>query len=305
MTLLVNFTMVPLCVDFDSPEDFLIFIFHLLWGIGTVLVAGSVVCGILNTRALLAQHRFLFMLNTSVSDTLTGCAIFYQFLFDVKTGFPSRNGTYYIVPSLLGVNMMTFLFAQIDRYFAVCHPFFYGRFISAWFIVCLNLYSWVHVYAQLLIQNMVPLSLAIEIGVFSRVSLMGIVATKISMTIKLLFVARFQLLREPPSPERDSKKESLFIIIIVVLFFLILFFPAVLYTILSWVTGKYISFRNDAVNPLRILSRSNALCTPSLYLWGSPALRAAVWRTVWGKICCSRGHKRLVTVQLKRRSDCV
>ncbi|XP_070759909.1 somatostatin receptor type 4-like [Enoplosus armatus] len=295
----INITLLPLCVDFDSPGDYFLFIFHILAGVSTVLVASSVACGIINTHALLRQNRFIFMLNTSICDTMTGCGIFYQFLFDVKLGFPSRNGTYYILPSLLGVNIMTFLFAQFDRYVAVCHPFVYGRFVNTSVIICVNVYSWVHVYGQLLVQHMVPLSKAIEIATYSRISLMLIIFTKITMTIKLLIVARFQLLREPPGPERDSKKESLLIIVVVVVFFLLLWGPSMLYTILSSLTGKFFVIKNDAVNPMKLLSRSNALCTPSLYLWASPSLRRAVWKTVWSKICCCKRPNRLVGLQAR------
>ncbi|XP_023149693.1 G-protein coupled receptor 183-like [Amphiprion ocellaris] len=286
-------TPIPLCVDFSSPGDYFLFIFHLCAGVSTVLVAGSVALGIIRTRALVRQNRFLFMLNTSICDTMSGCGIFYQFLFDVRVGFPSKNGTYYILPSLLGVNIMTFLFAQFDRYFAVCHPFFYGRFINTRVVICVNVYSWVHVFGQLLIQHMVPLSKAIEIAIYSRISLLLIIITKITMTVKLLIVAKHQLLREPPGPDRDSKKESLLIIVLVVVFFLLLWGPSMLYTILSSLTGKYLDIKNDAVNPMKILSRSNALCTPSLYLCASPALRAAVWKSVWSKICCCKRPARI------------
>uniref|UniRef100_UPI0037E7E575 G-protein coupled receptor 183-like n=1 Tax=Semicossyphus pulcher TaxID=241346 RepID=UPI0037E7E575 len=297
MLLSINFTRIPLSVDFDSAGDYFLFIFHVVAGVSTVLVAGSVACGIIRTRALLRQNRFIFMLNTSICDTMTGCGIFYQFLFDVRVGFPSKNGTYYVLPTLLGVNIMTFLFAQFDRYFAVCHPFFYGRFINTRVVICVNVYSWVHVYGQLLVQHMVPLSKAIEIGIYSRISLMLIISTKIIMTIKLLVVARYQLLREPPGPERDSKKESLLIIVVVVVFFLLLWGPAMLYTVVSSLTGKYSVMKNDAVNPMKILSRSNALCTPTLYLCASPSLRTAVWKTVWSKVCCCcQRHARLVGI---------
>ncbi|XP_040897901.1 uncharacterized protein LOC121184349 [Toxotes jaculatrix] len=294
MILSVNITLVPLCVDFTSPGDYFLFIFHISAGVSTILVAGSVAWGIVNTRSLLRQNRFIFMLNTSICDTLTGCSIFYQYLFDVQTGFPSKNGTYYILPSLLGVNIMTFLFAQFDRYFAICHPFFYGRFITAKVVICVNVYSWVHVYGQLFIQHMVPLSKAIDLAVYSRISLQVIIITKVFMTVKLLIVTKNQLLREPPGPERDSKKESLLIVVVVVVFFLLLWGPSVLYTVVSSLTGKYLDIKNDALNPMKILSRSNALCTPSLYLWASPSLREAVWKTVWSKVCCCKRPKRLV-----------
>ncbi|KAM4745883.1 uncharacterized protein FYW61_016049 [Anableps anableps] len=256
-------------------------------GISTVLVAGSVVCGIISTRALLTQHRFLFMLNTSISDTLTGCGIFYQFLFDVRDEHPSKNGTFYVLTSLLGVNIMTFLFAQFDRYFAVCHPFFYTRHITTKVVIGVIFYTWVHIYGQLCIQRIVPPSKAVDIAAYSRISLIVIISTKLLMTVKLFFVVRFQLLREPPGPERDSKKESLLIIIVVVVFFLLFWGPRMFYTIVCSLTGKFIIFKNEAHDPLTILSRTNALCTPCLYLWASPALRAAAWKTVWRTLTLS------------------
>ncbi|KAM4745886.1 uncharacterized protein FYW61_016073 [Anableps anableps] len=231
MILSTNLSLVPLCVDFDSPGDYFLFIFHVMSGISTVLVAGSVVCGIISTRALLTQHRFLFMLNTSISDTLTGCGIFYQFLFDVRDEHPSKNGTFYVLTSLLGVNIMTFLFAQFDRYFAVCHPFFYTRHITTKVVICVIFYTWVHVYSVLVIQRIVPLSKAVDIAAYIRISFIVIIIIKLSMTVKLFFVVRFQLLREPPGPERDSKKESLLIIIVVVVFFLLFWGPRMFYTI--------------------------------------------------------------------------
>ncbi|XP_028269785.1 delta-type opioid receptor-like [Parambassis ranga] len=295
MALFVNITLLPLCVDFHSPGDYFLFIFHTLAGASTVLVAGSVALGIINTRALMRQNRFIFMLNTSLCDTLTGCSIFYQFLFDVRVTYPSNNVTDYISPSLLGVNMMTFLFAQFDRYFAVCHPFFYARVISIRVTVCANVLCWVYVYGLLLTQLLVPLSLAIKIELYSRTSVQVIIVTKVAMTVRLLIVARHQLLREPPGPDRDNKKESLLIVIVVVVLFMLLWSPALIYKLVSRLTGINVEFKNDATDPVRILSRSNALCTPTLYLWASPSLRAAVWKTVWRKICCCKSPKRLVT----------
>lgn len=298
MLLSVNITLLPLSVDFNSPGDYFLFLYHFLSGVSTVAVAGSVACGIVATRSLLRQNRFLFMLNTSVCDTLTGCSIFYQYLFDVRVTFPSKNVTDYILPSFLGVNIMTFLFAQFDRYIAVCHPFFYGRFISIRVTVCANGFCWLYVYGQLFVQFIVPLSKAIQMELYSRISLQVIIVVKVTMTVKLLIVARHQLHREPPGPERDSKKESLLIVIVVVTSFLVLWSPALIYRIVSRLTGVDVYFKNDAADPVRFLSSGNALCTPSLYLWASPSLRAAVRKSVWGKICCCRckGPRRLIGI---------
>ncbi|XP_062236825.1 uncharacterized protein LOC133933671 [Platichthys flesus] len=275
----------PLSVDFNSPVDYLIFIFQILFATAAVLLAGPVVISILCTRALRLQNRFIFMLNTSICDTLVGLSVYYQGLFDVQEGYPSRNGTYHVLPSLLGVNIMTFLFAQFDRYFAVCHSFAYMRFVTRGLIISTNVYCWFHVYVLLLIQNHLPLSKAVQMYVFGIVSLQFIVLTKVAMTIKLYFVARYQLERDPPSAERENNKESLRIIIFVVISFLVLWCPSFVNIVLRLIVGRGLVFRNEATNLFAIMARLNAVCTPAVYLWGSPALREATVRTVWGRVC--------------------
>ncbi|XP_040897900.1 olfactory receptor 1082-like [Toxotes jaculatrix] len=279
-----------LSVNFDSPVDYLIFIYQLLFATTAVLVAGPVVIAILSTRALRLQNRFIFMLNTSICDTLVGFSVYYLGLFDVQEGFPSRNGTFNMLPSLLGINIMTFLFAQFDRYVAVCHPFIYTRFITRRVIISVNVYCWFHVYCQSIIVTLLPLSKAIELYVFSIVCLQLIVLTKVAMTIKLYVIARFQVEKDPPSAEKDSKKESLRIIIFVVISFLVLWCPSFVNIVLRLVIGRGLRFRNEATNLFAIMARLNAVCTPGVYLWGSPALREATRRTVWGRLCprCKR-----------------
>ncbi|XP_030000107.1 mu-type opioid receptor-like [Sphaeramia orbicularis] len=276
---------VPLSVDFNNPEDYLIFIFQLLFATTTVLVAGPVVVSILCTRTLYIQNRFIFMLNTSICDTLVGFSVYYLGLFDVQEGFPSRNGTYNLLPSLLGVNMMTFLFAQFDRYVAVCHPFAYARFITRRGVISVNVYCWFHVYSQSVVGQFLPLSKAVQLYVFGIVSLQVIVVTKVVMTIKLFVVARYQLDRDPPSAEKDNNKESLRIIIFAVISFLLLWGPSFVNIVLRLLIGRGLVFRNEATNLFANMARFNAVVTSVVYMWGSPALRRALVRTVWGRVC--------------------
>lgn len=283
---------VPLSVDFDTAGDVFIFIFHILFATSAVLVAGSVVIGISSTRFLRRQNRFIFMLNTSVSDTLTGFSVYYLGLFDVQEGYPSRNGTYYILPSFLGVNVLTFLFAQFDRYFAVCHPFFYNRYIARSVVIGICAFCWIYTYTILIVQNMVPISKAAQINAFGVMTLQIIVFVKVLMTIKLYIIARSHLGREPPSAERDNKKESLRIIVFVVICFLALWCPSFVNIIVRQLTRGGLRFRNEATNLFAIMARLNALVTPALYVWGSPALRGAVWSTVWRPICPCRSRHR-------------
>ncbi|XP_068461141.1 sphingosine 1-phosphate receptor 3-like [Clinocottus analis] len=286
--LLLNVTAsagVPLSVTFDSPVDYLIFIFHIVFATTAVLVAGPVAVAILATRSLRQQNRFLFMLNTSVCDTLVGFSAYYIGLFDVQEGYPSRNGTYNLLPSLLGVNLMTFLFAQFDRYLAVCHPFFYSRYITRRVVISVNACCWFYNYCHTIFLIFVPLSIAQQVFAFSIASLQVIVLTKVIMTIKLYVVARSQLARDPPGADRESKRESLRIIIFVVVIFLVLWGPSFVNIITKFVTGRGLTFRNDATNVFGIMARLNAVCTPSVYIWASPALREALLRTVWGRVC--------------------
>ncbi|XP_034547398.1 G-protein coupled receptor 183-like [Notolabrus celidotus] len=281
---------VPLSVDFDSPEDYFVFIFQIVFATTTVLVAGTVVIGILATKALRLQNRFIFMLNTSICDTLVGFSVYYLGLFDVQEGYPPRNGTYNVLPSLLGVNILTFMFAQFDRYFAVCHPFIYSRFVTRHFVIGVNIYCWLYNFAHLLARNLLPVSKSLQLFVVSIILFQLVVFTKVAMTIKLYVVARFQVEKDPPSAEKDSKKESLRIIIFVVISFLVLWSPSFVNIIYKFVTRRGLTFRNDATNLFAIMARLNAVCTPSVYIWGSPALRDAMMKTVWGRACprCKR-----------------
>ncbi|KAM8886974.1 uncharacterized protein AB9W97_013789 isoform 2-T2 [Spinachia spinachia] len=276
---------VPLSVPFEGAGDYFIFIFQIVFATTTVLIAGPVVVTILATRALRLQNRFVFMLSTSICDTLVGFSVYYVGLFDVSEEYPSRNGTYNILPSLLGVNILTFLFAQFDRYLAVCHPYTYSRFVSRQLVVGVNVYCWFYNIAHLVVRNLLPPSKATQLYVSGIIFLQIIVVTKLVMTVKLYVVARVQVDREPPGADKESKKESLRILIFVVISFLVLWGPSFVNIIVRFGTGGGLKFRNDATNVFAIMARFNAVCTPAVYIWGSPALREALVRTVWGRVC--------------------
>ncbi|KAK2834792.1 hypothetical protein Q7C36_015493 [Tachysurus vachellii] len=296
----LNYT-ISFSVDFTSLGDFFLFTYHIMFATCAALLAGSVVLGILCTRALRHQNRFIFMLNTSISDTLTGISVYYLGLFDVQEGYPSRNSTFYILPSFLGVNVMTFLFAQFDRYLAVGHPFFYKRFITRGFVISCCVFSWVYTYLILTIQNVLPVAQAVKLSAFGVMMLQIIVVIKVLMTIKLYIIAKHQLRREAPSPDRDSKKESLRLIVFVVICFLSLWCPSFVNIMVKYLSNGGLRFKNEATNVFAIMARFNALSTPALYIWGSPALRTAVWITVWNRVCtpCHIITTRLFSMNMK------
>nr|XP_015221348.1 PREDICTED: allatostatin-A receptor-like [Lepisosteus oculatus] len=276
---------VPLAVDFNKAEDYFIFIVNLLVATSSVLVAGSVVLGIICKKSLRDQNRFIFMLNTSISDTLSGVGGYYIGLFDVQEGFPSRNGTYYIVPSLLGVNILTILSAQVDRFLAVVYPFTYSRYITRTVVIGVCVFCWFYTYFSLTVQNFVAVEVAANVSAYGTLLFQTIIIVKVLMNVKLYLIAKYQIAREPPGPERDSKKESLRLIIVVVVCFLALWCPYFYYMIVVQLARSTYMFANTARNPLSLMLRFSSTCTPGLYIWGSPALREAVLKTVWGRVC--------------------
>ncbi|XP_069038429.1 G-protein coupled receptor 183-like [Lepisosteus oculatus] len=276
---------VPLAVDFNDAADYFIFIANLLIATSAVLLAGSVVLGILCTKSLRAQNRFIFMLNTSISDTLSGFGNYYIGLFDVQEGYPSKNDTYYIVPSLLGVNILTIFFAQIDRFLAVFYPYFYSRYGTRTVVIEVCLFCWFYTYLTLTIQHVVTVEDAAKINAYGILAIQAVILAKVILNVKLYLIAKYQIAREPPGPERDGKKESLRLIIVVVVCFLALWTPDFYYVIVVQMTRSRYMFNNNASDPLHMMIRFTSASNPGLYIWGSPALREAVLKTVWGRVC--------------------
>ncbi|XP_052441674.1 melatonin receptor type 1B-B-like [Carassius gibelio] len=286
-TLFANATVsrIQLSVDFSEPGHYILYAYHIIFSTSAVLLSGSVVIGILKTKHLRIQNRFMFMLSTSMSDVITGLYAYYSGLFDVQEGFPSRNGTYNILPSFLGVNLLVFMFAQFDRYCAVCYPFIYERFVSRTVVICVCSYCWFHACVlNQLVKNFMPGLIANQFFSYTVTLLQIVVLTNVGMTIKLFFVAKHQVARDPPSAERDSKAESIKIIIVVVISFLIFWYPTFINIMVKQVSKYGIYSKSDGTNPFLILARFNALSTSGLYIWGSPSLRTAVWRIGWYKV---------------------
>ncbi|XP_069038434.1 somatostatin receptor type 5-like [Lepisosteus oculatus] len=276
---------VPLAVEFENAADYFIIITNLIIATSSVLVSVAVVLGILCKKSLRTQNRFIFMLNTSISDTLSGFGSYYIGLFDVQEGYPSRNGTYYIVSTLLGVNIITILFAQVDRFLAVVYPYAYSRYITRTVVIEVCAFCWFYNYFFLMIQNLVTVDVAAKMNAYGILSLQAIILAKVLMNVKLYLIAKYQIAREPPGPERDSKKESLRLIIVVVVCFLALWTPYFYCTLLIEIIKSGYLFKNNANDPLAMMLRFTSTCTPGLYIWGSPALREAVLKTVLGIIC--------------------
>ncbi|XP_033903033.3 G-protein coupled receptor 183-like [Acipenser ruthenus] len=273
---------VPLAVAFDSPGDFAIFILNILIATTIVIVAGSVVIAILCTKSLRTENRFIFMLNTSISDVISGFAWYYSGLFDVQEYYPRRNSTLGILNSCVGVNVFTVLFAQIDRYLAIGHPYIYSRYITRSVIIGICIYCWVYVYLVVLINNVVTLEAATQQNAYGALAFQIIITfTMLGLNLKLYLIAKYQLSRDPPGPETDNKKASLRLIIVVAFCFLALWTPVFVNTILRNMMSPYAYISiNSGTDPFVVLSEVNPISTPALYIMGSSALKEAVLRRV-------------------------
>ncbi|XP_028681054.2 G-protein coupled receptor 183-like [Erpetoichthys calabaricus] len=282
---------VPLALNFSNTVDFFIFAFYVLLATCTVLVAGVVVVAILRSKSLRTENRFVFMLSTSISDTLSGFGLYYGGLFDVKEAFPQKNGTFFILPTLLGVNLLTILSAQVDRYVAVSYPFFYARRITLRVVIGICMFIWLFNYFTLLLLNLIPWQVAISFNAISTISVQVCsVGLMIGLNIKLCIIARYQLKRETPSPETDGKRSSLLLIVAVTTCFLAFWTPAFVNVSLCGLTSFGYKSENDAMDPFATLIHMNPFSTPTLYILGSFALRKAIVKCIRCGSCCKARH---------------
>lgn len=283
--------LVPLALTLDSVGNVALFILHILLATCPVVAAGCVVIAIAATKALRTENRFIYMLSTSISDFLSGLTWYYSGIFDVREAYPMKNGTYFIAPTLLGVNFLTILAAQVDRFFAVRSPFRYHRLITLPVTIAVCVYIWVHNYALVIVLNLLTSALAAKVNAGLTVTAnISCIFIMIGLNIKLYLIAKYQLDRDPQNPEAESRKTSVQLIVIVAACFLILWTPGLINTCLCSFTTVCFTARNAAVNPISILIRGNTIATPILYIVCSPALKGAVLTTVFKH--CRKFKKR-------------
>ncbi|KAG7221406.1 hypothetical protein INR49_017282 [Caranx melampygus] len=109
----------------------------------------------------------------------------------------------------------------------------------------------------------------------------------IGLNVRLFIIAKFQLEREPPSEERESKRSSVYLILVVAVFFLGTWLPIFTHVVACNFFGSTCyTFKNEGTDPLRILPRVNAALTPILYIRGCSALRATLFTKVWRPCYC-------------------
>ncbi|KAK7117218.1 hypothetical protein R3I94_022697 [Phoxinus phoxinus] len=239
-------------------------------------------------RSLRRENRFMYMLSTSLSDFCSGVSYYYAGVLDVRDYYGSPTRTFYIVPTFLGLSYMAILAAQADRYHAVSAPFKYSQRMTRNRTLLVILAYWLYAFLMVAVNNLVTIGVAEKVTGFGTfVANIFTVVIMIGLNFKLFFIARFQLEREPASAERDNKRASIYLIIIVAMCFLIAWLPLFLHSTVCTFRGTpcYL-FKNNGTDPLRILSRLNAIITPVLYIRGCSALRSTICIFVWRTPCC-------------------
>ncbi|KAF1389398.1 hypothetical protein PFLUV_G00073020 [Perca fluviatilis] len=284
-----------LVLPLTSFGNVLMFLFSIFLPATIIFLNTSVSLSILLNKELRSENRFMYMLSTCFSDICTGVSYYYVGVLDVKDTFESPTRTLYVVPTFLGLSYMAILAAQADRYHAVVSPFKYSHRMTRNRTLLVIFAYWVYAFLIVAVHNLVT------VGVAKTITTMGTfvgniftVIIMIGLNVKLFMIARFQLEREPPSEERDSKRSSVYLILVVAGFFLATWLPIFCHIVACNFFGLtcYI-FKNEGTDPIRILPRVNAALTPILYIRGCSALRVTLLTRVW-RPCCRR--KRVMTL---------
>ncbi|XP_010768684.1 melanocyte-stimulating hormone receptor-like [Notothenia coriiceps] len=288
-----------------SFGNVLMFIFSISLATSIIVLNVSVSLSILLNKALRSENRFMYMLSTCLSDICSGVSYYYAGVLDVRDSFDSPTRTFYIVPTFLGLSYMAILAAQADRYHAVVSPFKYSQLMTRNRTLLVIFVYWVYAFLIVAVYNLVT------VGMAKRVTSMGTfvgniftVIIMIGLNVRLFIIARFQLGREPPSEERDSKRSSVYLILVVAVFFLGTWLPIFSHIIVCNFFGSTCySFRNEGTDPLRILPRVNAVLTPILYIRGCSAIRATLLTRVW-RHCCRKKKRVMLDESECARKSC-
>ncbi|XP_071339610.1 melanocortin receptor 3-like [Trachinotus anak] len=272
-----------------SFGNVLMLLFNIFLAAAIVFLNVSVSLSILLNKALRSENRVMYMLSTCLSDVCTGVSYYYAGVLDVRDSFDSPTRTFYIAHTFLGLSYMAILAAQADRYHAVVSPFKYSHRMTRKRTLMVIFAYWVYAFFIVALNNLVTVGVAKQItSIGTFVGNIFTVIIMIGLNIRLFIIARFQLEREPPSEERESKRSSVYLILVVAAFFLGTWLPIFSHVIACNFFGLPCStFKNEGTDPLRILPRVNAALTPILYIRGCSPLRATLFTRVW-RPCCRR-----------------
>ncbi|XP_061115474.1 adenosine receptor A2b-like [Conger conger] len=273
----------------NSFGNVVMFLFNIALASAIIILNLSVFLSIMISDSLRSQNQFMYMLSTCISDICSGVSYYYVGLFDVRDSYDSPRRTYHIVPTFLGLSYMAILAAQADRYHAVTAPFKYSHRMTRNRTILVILAYWVYAFFIVGVTNLLTPGVARKltaIGTF--VGNIFTVIIMIGLNVRLFIIAKYQLERDPPSVERDSKRSSIYLIVLVAVFFLCAWLPIFIHIIVcSFFGSTCYAFKNEGTDPLRMLPRINAAFTPVLYIRGCTPLRETLFGKVW-KMCSTK-----------------
>ncbi|KAM3936466.1 adenosine receptor A2a-like [Leptodactylus fuscus] len=271
--------MVRLSVNVNRVAYAFLFCFHIMVATLSVTLNALLAMAILATKSLRSENRFLYILNTCLSDFSLGAVWFYAGLFDNTDSLPGIIASRLLIYNLMGTIFLSILSSQCERHFAVASPFKYMRLMTKWRTVGVLTFCWIFPFSMSLIYLLIRDSTSTAIkGITNIFTNLAVFIIMVGLNIKLYLIAKGQQERETFS-QNDSKKSSLRAIVMVSSSFLVFWTPATVY---ECVCGFYAcpTFANDSTDPFRILVIVTCVINPLLYLWGSRAIRVAVWKTL-------------------------
>ncbi|XP_069476397.1 trace amine-associated receptor 13c-like [Ambystoma mexicanum] len=281
--------MVPLAVTPDSVGNILLLVFHFCLATTIMVLNLGVFLCLALTRSFRKENRYIYMMSTCFSDFCTGVMWYYVGLFDVKESFPARNDTRFFSVNFLGLSYLVVIGAQADRYHAVISPVRYPQRMTICKTVLVIAGLWALAFLTLAVLNLSTTAVAIQIqGTVTLVMNCITLGIMIGLNIRLYLIAKYQLERDPATPEREAKRSSLYLIVVVAATFLLLWSPVFMTTIVcNFAPRKCLFGANEATNPVIILPLVNAALTPLLYVRGCTPLRQVVASRLLCK-CCTR-----------------
>ncbi|XP_069476396.1 D(1)-like dopamine receptor [Ambystoma mexicanum] len=280
--------MIPLAVKPNNAGNILVLLFNVCLAAAIVILNVCVFLSIVLERSMRKENRFIYMMSTCVSDFCTGVGWFYVGLFDVLEGYPGKNDTWFIIPSFMGISYLVVLAAQADRYHAVSWPIQYSQRMTPGKTVLVIGCLWFYTCAMTITLIFSPTAVSKQINsastLISNFITLGIM---LGLNIRLYRIAKYQLDREPLTPEREDKRRSLYLIIVVAGSFLLLWTPVYLRVIFcNLMPFPCQSVSNSATDPLAILPRVNAVLTPVLYIRCCSPLKGALFGRLERWCCC-------------------
>lgn len=278
-----------LVLPLTSFGNVLFVLFSVFLAASIIFLNASVSLSIMLNKALRCENRFMYMLSTCLSDLCSGVSYYYVGVLDVRDTADSPTRTFLIVPTFLGLSFMAILAAQADRYHAVVSPFKYSQRMTQNLTLLVIFAYWIYAFFIVGLNNLLTVGVAKKItSIGAFVGNIFALIIMIGLNIRLFIIARFQLDREPPSEERETKRSSVYLILVVAVFFLGTWLPLCSHIIAcNFIGSPCYTFKNEGTDPLRILPRVNAALTPILYVRGCAPLRATLLAKVW-RPCCRR-----------------